>query len=82
MCGEGIHSRHVRSKFSPEAAGETSSFWSLTEKLDKFLQNSLGGREVLGLGRRAGLAGAGAEAEATVGLSRLACKEQVFSEWR
>ena len=89
MCGESIYDRQESSKFSPGAAGETSSLVSLTVKLDKFLQNSLDGRELLGLGRWAGLVGGDGEVQVGVGarvcLSVLACKEQgtvVFPEQR
>lgn len=40
-------------------------FLSLTVKLDKFLQNSPGGKEVLRLERRAGLVGARVEVSAS-----------------
>lgn len=52
-CGEVINSRHESSKLSPEAAGETSSFWSFTVPLDTFLQKESRWQEVLGWGRRA-----------------------------
>lgn len=81
-CREYSQQTHESSKFSPEATGETLSFLSLTVKLDKFLQNSLGGREVAGIGKKGGAYWSKC---GSVCLSRLARKEQgtlVFPEQR